>query len=139
MPAMEPHTPVGWLERPQWTARRGTNSWDEILRTSARAGEDRQQEESSPGHKGKEKQVATMRFASQRPAEPMRTYSRWAQASTSYRKHSAWWYSFGFNLKFTHLLESWNSLSILLSGKSWNKLGWFWKQWCNSVLIHYQG
>lgn len=121
-----------------WTGRGGTNkSWDELLRTSARAGADRQQEESTPGHKGKEKQVAAMRFASQRPAEPLRTYSRSAQASTGYRKHSAWWYSFSFNLKFTQLLESCNSLPIVLSRKSYNKLGWFWKQWCDSVLIHH--
>lgn len=90
------------------------------------------------GHKGKEKQVAAKRFAFQRPAEPLRTNSSWAQASTSYRKHPAWWHFFSFNLKFTQLLESWNSLPVLLSGKSWNKLGWFWNQWCDSVLSHYQ-
>lgn len=67
-----------------------TSGKDVLLRTSAGAGEGRQQEKSTPGHKGKEKQVAAMRFASQRPPEPLRTYSRWAQASTGYRKHSAW-------------------------------------------------
>lgn len=52
-----------------------TSGKDVLLRTSAGAGEDRQQEKSTPGHKGKEKQVAAMRFASQRPTEPLRTYS----------------------------------------------------------------
>lgn len=53
-----------------------TSGKDVLLRTSAGAGEGRQQEKSTPRHKGKEKQVAAMRFASQRPPEPLRTYSR---------------------------------------------------------------
>jgi len=48
-------------------------------------------EESTPEHKGKEKQIAAIRHASQRlgPTEPLKTYSRTVQVSTDYRIHSA--------------------------------------------------
>lgn len=82
----------GWKShggRCELAAGAQTSGKDTALRTPAGAGQDRQQEQSSPGNKGNEKQVTTMRFVSQRTAEPLRSYSRWAQASTGYRKHSA--------------------------------------------------
>lgn len=129
----------GWKSPGGRCGRRGTNIWEERALedfSQSRWGQTAGGKHSRAQRQGETGSTQEICFPNTNWA--LRTYSRWAQASTGYRKHSAWYYPFSFNLKFTQLLESWNSLPTLLPRKSWNKLGWFWQQWCNSMLMHYQ-